>query len=74
MAFVTQYVFGDADWSAWGTILPGRSQRWAEAVLVPRQRADGVFGTVIGVILPVLPHLPSSVYILPNRGRGMEGL
>ena len=69
MAFLTRYVFDNALGSAWGTILPGRSQRWAGAVLVPRQRTDGVGGTVIGVILLLYLICPL-LYILTDRGRG----
>ena len=70
-AFLTRYVLDNATWSAWGTILPGRSQRWVGAVLVPRQRTDGVRGKVIGVILPVLPHLSFLVYIYYLTGVGV---
>jgi hypothetical protein len=72
-ALLALYVFDTCDWSAWGTILTRRSQRGGGVVLVPRQRTDGVVGSMIGVIFPVLPHLSSLVYILSNRGVG-EGL
>jgi hypothetical protein len=55
MALLAQYVLDNAVWSAWGTILPGRSQRRAGAVLVPKQRTDGVARRMIGVMLFFYP-------------------
>jgi hypothetical protein len=70
MAFETLYVFNDDNWSAWGTIPSKRSQRGPGAVLVPRQRTDGVAGLVIGVTYPFLLRLSSLVYMLSNRAGG----
>ena len=58
MAFLTRYVLDNALGSAGGTIFLRRSQRWAEAVLVPWQRTDGVDETMIGVILLLYPICP----------------
>jgi hypothetical protein len=55
MALLAQYVFDNAVWSAWGTILSRRSQHRVGAVLVPKQRTDGVAKRLIGVILFFYP-------------------
>jgi len=72
MALMAQYVLDNAVWSAWGTILPRRSQRRGRAVLVPRQRTDGVVKRMIGVMLFFYPIcLLLSIFYLTGAGDGV---